>query len=502
MKYDTIIGLEIHAELKTKSKMFCSCNNDSESVLANTNVCPICLGHPGTLPVPNKRAIELVILAGLASHCTINRESKFDRKNYFYPDLPKGYQISQYDLPLCYQGYLEIDNEKVLITRIHLEEDTGKSTHPKHGDHTLLDFNRAGTPLLEMVTEPVIKNAEEAKKFAQKFQQLLRYLDISNADMEKGEMRCEGNISIQESGKWEYQDGLIIGLDDYKLNNKVEVKNINSFRSLEKAIKFEVTRQTEVLEKGGEILAETRGWDDSKNETKSQRIKESAADYRYFPEPDIPPLHISDDMIADIEQEMGEMPNEKCIRFISEYGLKADIAEIITFDKNLADWTEHVISELDVCIKEKGDSYERQDKKLAATAANWIGSELLKHLNADNKKIGDLHITAENFAKLICLIYLGKINSNTGQKILDIMYKDGGDPDEIMKKLGLEQIDDVAELEKSVRQIIKNNPNQALEYKNGKTPLIQFFVGKVMAETKGKANPEIVRTLLEKLLVE
>lgn len=502
MKYDTIIGLEIHAELKTKSKMFCSCNNDSENAPANTNVCPICLGHPGTLPVPNKRAIELVILAGLATHCTINRESKFDRKNYFYPDLPKGYQISQYDLPLCYSGYLEIDDDKVLITRIHLEEDTGKSTHPKDDDHTLLDFNRAGTPLLEMVTEPVIKSAEEARKFGQKFQQLLRYLDISNADMEKGEMRCEGNVSVQESGKWEYKDGKLIGLDGYELNNKVEVKNINSFRALEKAIKFEVVRQTKVLEEGGKIEAETRGWDDSKNETKSQRVKESAADYRYFPEPDIPPLQISDDMIYDIEQQMGELPNEKCQRFINEYGLKTDIAEIITYDKNLADWTEHVISELGADVEADGDSYERQDKKLAATAANWIGSELLKHLNIDNKKIGDLEISPENFAKLILLIYKGNINSNTGQKILEIMYQDGGDPEDIMKNLGLEQIDDVAELEKSVRQIIKNNPQQATEYKNGKTPLIQFFVGKVMAETKGKANPEIVRGLLEKLLVE
>lgn len=502
MKYDVIIGLEIHAELKTKSKMFCSCNNDSEGAVANTNVCPICLGHPGTLPVPNKRAIELVILTGLATHCTISRTSKFDRKNYFYPDLPKGYQISQYDMPLCYDGYLEIDGEKALITRIHLEEDTGKSIHPKGDGHTLLDFNRAGTPLLEMVTEPVIKSAEEAKKFGQKFQQILRYLDISNADMEKGEMRCEGNISLQEKGKWEYKDGKIIGLDGYKLNHKVEVKNINSFRSLEKAIKFEIERQSEILEKGEEVLAETRGWDDNNNVTKSQRVKETAADYRYFPEPDIPPLEISDDMIATIEEEMGEMPDQKKERFMNEYNLKEDIAEIITFDKKLADWTEEVISELYSLIEADGDSYDRQDKKLSAAAANWISSELLKHLNADNKKISDLHISALNFAKLVYLIYKGKINSNTGQKILDIMYKEGGEPQDIMNELGLEQIDDAAELEKSVRQIIQDNPKQAEEYKNGKAPLIQFFIGKVMAETRGKANPEIVKELLEKLLVE
>jgi aspartyl-tRNA(Asn)/glutamyl-tRNA(Gln) amidotransferase subunit B len=502
MKYDVIIGLEIHAELKTKSKMFCSCNNNSEGQEPNTTVCPICLGHPGTLPVPNKRAIELVILAGLATHCTINRDSKFDRKNYFYPDLPKGYQISQYDMPLCYGGYLEIDGDKVLITRIHLEEDTGKSIHPKGADHTLLDFNRAGTPLLEMVTEPVIKSAEEAKKFGQKFQQLLRYLDISNADMEKGEMRCEANVSLQEKGKWEYVDGKILGIDSHKLNPKVEVKNINSFRSLEKAIKFEIERQTKELEAGHEIAVETRGWDDSKNETKSQRVKESAADYRYFPEPDIPPLKISDDMIATISEELGEMPDEKCARFIEQYGLKSDLAEIITFDKDLAAWTEEVISELGAWIISEGDSYERQDHKLAQTASNWITSELLKHLKTDNKKITDLDITPVDFAKLVGLIYQGKINSTTGQMILDLMYKNGGDPEDIMSKMGLEQIDDEEELAKTIKIIITKNPAQAAEYKAGKLPLIQFFVGKVMAETKGKANPEIVRTLLEKLLVE
>jgi aspartyl-tRNA(Asn)/glutamyl-tRNA(Gln) amidotransferase subunit B len=502
MKYDVIIGLEIHAELKTKSKMFCSCDNNSEGKEPNTTVCPICLGHPGTLPVPNKRAIELVILAGLATHCTINRDSKFDRKNYFYPDLPKGYQISQYDMPLCYEGYLEIDGDKVLITRIHLEEDTGKSIHPKGADHTLLDFNRAGTPLLEMVTDPVIKSAEEAKKFGQKFQQLLRYLDISNADMEKGEMRCEANVSLQEKGKWEYVDGKILGIDSHKLNPKVEVKNINSFRSLEKAIKFEIDRQTKALDNGEEIAAETRGWDDSKNETKSQRVKESAADYRYFPEPDIPPLKISDDMIATIAEELGEMPDEKCARFVEQYGLKPDLAEIITFDKDLASWTEEVISELGAWIEADGDSYERQDHKLAQTASNWITSELLKHLKTDNKKITDLHITPVDFAKLVALIYQGKINSTTGQMILDLMYRNGGDPEDIMSKMGLEQIDDEEELAKTIKVIITKNPTQAAEYKAGKLPLIQFFVGKVMAETKGKANPEIVRTLLEKLLVE
>lgn len=502
MKYDAIIGLEIHAEIRTKSKMFCSCDNNSENKAPNTAVCPICLGHPGTLPVPNKRAIELVILAGLATHCTINRVSKFDRKNYFYPDLPKGYQISQYDLPLCYEGYLEVGDDKVLITRIHLEEDTGKSTHPKDGDHTLLDFNRAGTPLLEMVTEPVIKSASEAKLFAQKFQQILRYLDISNADMEKGEMRCEANVSVQEEGKWEYKDNLILPIGNHKLNPKVEVKNINSFKSLEKAIKFEIERQTKVLEEGKKIIAETRGFDDNKNETKSQRVKETAADYRYFPEPDIPPLYISDDMIADIEAEIGEMPQEKTQRFIEQYGLKEELAELITLDKYLANWTEKVISELGAWVEANGDSYERQDKKLATAAVNLITTELLKHLKTDHRNINDLHISPAEFAKLVCLIYQGKINSSAGQTILNQMYNKGGDPLDILTELGLEQIDDKEALNEVIKNVIKSNPGQTTEYKAGKKPLIQFFIGKVMAETKGKANPEVVRELLEKILAE
>jgi aspartyl-tRNA(Asn)/glutamyl-tRNA(Gln) amidotransferase subunit B len=502
MKYDVIIGLEIHAEIKTRSKMFCSCNNDAIGLKPNTAVCPICLGHPGTLPVPNKRALQLVILAGLATHCQINRISKFDRKNYFYPDLPKGYQISQYDLPLCHDGYLEVNGDKVLITRIHAEEDTGKSIHPKEADFSLLDFNRAGTPLLEMVTEPVIKSGTEARQFCQKFQQLLRYLDISNADMEKGEMRCEANISLQEEGRWLYEDQQIKPRDGYELNAKVEVKNINSFKAVEKAINFEINRQTEMLEKGESIIAETRGWNDSKNATKSQRVKETAADYRYFPEPDIPPLNISDDMIADIAQEIGELPDEKTARFIEQYGLRDDLAAVITDDKSLADWTEQVISELGACIKTQGDSYDRQDKKLAATAANWITSELLKYLRADHQNINQIKITPKTFAELVCLIYQGKITSTAGQIIMEKMYRDGGKPEEILNQLGLGQIDDKEQLAGVIREIIKKNPSQATEYRGGKTPLLQFFIGKTMAETKGKANPAVVRELLEKLLQE
>ncbi|MFZ4632269.1 MAG: Asp-tRNA(Asn)/Glu-tRNA(Gln) amidotransferase subunit GatB [Patescibacteria group bacterium] len=500
MKYDVIIGLEIHAELKTKSKMFCACNNNANDKAPNTNVCPICLGHPGTLPVPNREAINWTLMTGLALHCKINRLSKFDRKNYFYPDLPKGYQISQYDLPLCYGGYLEIEDNNISITRIHLEEDTGKSAHFKEQDYTLLDFNRAGTPLMELVTEPVIKNAHEAKKFCQAYQQILRYLDISNADMEKGEMRCEANISLQESGKWEYKDGLIKPLGKYSLNSKVEVKNINSFKAVEKAINFEIERQSAALNKSEKIIGETRGWDENKAITVSQRIKESSADYRYFPEPDIPPLKIDEDWLARLEAELPEMPGIKKKRFIREYNFTPDIAELITSDKELADWTENVISELDAWIEINGDEESRQEKRLSKTAGNWITSELLKHLNSDNKRINDLRLTAENFAELICLVYQDKINSSAGQRILEEMYNNGGDPSDIMRFMGLEQIDNTKELEIVVEKIINANQIQATAYRGGKVTLIQFFIGQVMAETRGKANPKIVQEILERLL--
>jgi len=498
--YEAIIGLEIHAELKTKSKMFCSCDNHSEGKAPNTTVCPICLGHPGTLPVPNQEAINWTLLTGLALHCRINRLSKFDRKNYFYPDLPKGYQISQYDLPFCREGYLEIEGRKIAITRLHLEEDTGKSIHFKDKDYTLLDFNRAGTPLMELVTEPVIANASEAKKFCQAYQQILRYLEISNADMEKGEMRCEANISVQTKGHWVYKNGQILPKGRHKLNNKVEVKNINSFRAVEKAIKFEIERQTALIEKDETISAETRGWDESRGQTVSQRVKETSADYRYFPEPDIPPLKIDDDWLARLTAELPEMPAAKKIRFIREYNLSPEIAEILTSDKNLANWTEEVISELDAWIEANGDEADRQEKRLAKIATNWITSELLKHLNVDGKTIKDLKLTAENFAELVCLIYQDKVNSSAGQTILDFMYNKGGDPTDIMRDMGLEQLDDAATLETAVKNILANNPAQVEQYKKGKTNVLQFLLGQVMAETKGKANPKIVKELLEKLL--
>ncbi|MGE5425767.1 MAG: Asp-tRNA(Asn)/Glu-tRNA(Gln) amidotransferase subunit GatB [Bacillota bacterium] len=502
MKYKAIIGLEIHAELKTESKMFCSCGNNSEGKAPNTLVCPICLGHPGTLPVPNKKAIDWTILIGLALGSDIARDSKFDRKNYFYPDLPKGYQISQYDQPFCRGGKLDIGGREIDITRIHLEEDTGKSFHRAGSNDTLIDFNRAGTPLVELVTDPVITSAEEAKRFCQSYQRVLRFLGVSGADMEKGEMRCEANISVQEEGAYKISGGLVYPEKGMKLNAKVEVKNLNSFRAVEKAINHEINRQTEALEKGEEIIPETRGWDDKKNITIAQRRKETAADYRYFPEPDIPPIQINDEWINQIKTMLVELPTAKTKRFVRQYALREDTAEVIANDKDLAGFFENVVSEMGAWIEANGDDFERQDKNASQMAANWISGELLKNLNADKKKVEDLKMTAENFAELMALIWQNKVNSSAGQRIMEIMYSEGGDPTDIMAKLGLEQMDNEEELEKAIRAVIGANPRQAQEYRDGKTPLIQFFVGKAMAETKGKANPEKVRDLLEKLLMK
>lgn len=511
MKYDIIIGLEIHAELKTKSKMFCSCplrqgdsaasDNGAEGKAPNTAVCPVCLGHPGTLPVPNRQAIEWTILLGLALRGKISRQSKFDRKNYFYPDLPKGYQISQYDLPLVKGGSLAVDGEPIRITRVHLEEDTGKLTHPAGKGYSLVDHNRAGTPLIEMVTEPVIRDAATAKKFCQAYQRNLRYLEISDADMEKGQMRCEANVSIQEKDKWEYKgDGVITPVGGYKLNPKVELKNINSFRAVEKAINFEVKRQIAAIEDGEKLIQETRGWNEGRGETVRQRVKETSADYRYFPEPDIPPLTITEEWLNKIKVNLMEMPAEKKARFMAQYDFCAVDAEILAGDRPLADYTEQVISELRAWIVATGDDWERQKRKLGKTAANWLISELFKHLNAENKTIRDSIITPENFAEFIALVYQGRVNSSAAQRILAVMYEKGGDPTDIMAELGLEQIDDTAELEKEIKKIIEQNPKQAEQYRAGKENVLQYLVGQTMAATKGKANPKKAAEIIKKLI--
>lgn len=499
MKYDVIIGLEIHTELKTKSKMFCSCLNEPHSEVANRNTCPICLGHPGTLPNPNRSAIESGLLLGLALNCQINKFSKFDRKNYYYPDLPKGYQISQYDLPLAFQGKLQINAERSIdITRIHLEEDTGKLSHGK--SESLIDYNRAGAPLLEMVTEPVIANTHEAKKFCQRFQQILRYLNISDAEMEKGQMRCEANVSVQVPGSWEYRDGQILPTGESMLNAKVEVKNINSFKALEKAINFEVERQSRLIDNRERISAETRGWDDNINETVSQRKKESQADYRYFPEPDIPPLVISDEWLNHVKSLVIELPDVKVARLKLEYGFSEEDAEILANDPALANLTEEVVSELYAWVNAQGDDYARQELALAKTACNWIITELLKHLKINDHSVKDIKFTAENLAQLILLLYQNKINSSAGQIIFNQMYQVGGDPIHIMRDMNLEQNNDEDELRILTAKALEAYPTQVEEYRQGKTSLMQFFVGKVMAESKGKANPKYLPNIIDNLI--
>jgi len=501
MKYDVIIGLEIHAELNTKSKMFCSCNNFSEDLAPNSAVCPVCLGHPGTLPVANKKAIEWTILCGLALDCKINKNSKFDRKNYFYPDLPKGYQISQYDLPLCYQGKLTVDDRNIDITRIHLEEDTAKLIHLEASNESIIDFNRAGTPLMEMVTEPVIKSSSEAKKFCQRYQQILRYLKISDANMEKGEMRCEANISLQEKGKWKYLgDGVITPKGKHKLNPKVELKNLNSFKAVEKAIEYEIKQQEQMLDNGETIEAETKGWDEKNQETKRQRKKESSADYRYFPEPDIPPIKLNNEDINKIKSNLVELPQAKIKRFYKQYGFSSEMSEVLIADKAVANWLEQVISELRSWIDSLNDNWERQNKKLSKIAYDLLTSHLFSYLKKDKINIEDLKISAENFAELIALYYQNKINSNALQQILKEMYETGGDPTNIMDEKGWQQLDNDKELEKIILEIINDNPKQVKEYQEGKEALLKFFIGQGMAKTKGKANPKVAMEILENLL--
>lgn len=510
--YDVIIGLEIHAGLKTKSKMFCACANET-SDQPNSNICPICLGHPGTLPTVNQTAIEKTILLGLALGCNINQHSKFDRKNYFYPDLPKGYQISQYDIPFCEGGSLEINlptsaesglrqasNQKIKITRIHLEEDTGRLSHPPLSDNSLVDFNRAGTPLLELVTEPIIPNPAAAKTFCQRYQQVLRYLNISNADMEKGEMRCEGNISLQVKGTWQYKKGQIIPIGKNKLNPKVEIKNINSFKALEKALEFEIKRQTIALDKGEKILPETRGWNEQKSETVRQRVKETSADYRYFPEPDIPPITISSQWLKEIKAKMVELPWELENRLKDEYGLSDYDAITLANDKNLVQFFEATISEIKAWLISEKDTWERQDKNLSKLSVNWIINELVKHLNEKNQTIEDSKVSPEAMAELVLLIHRSEVNSSAAQTILAEIMKQGGKPRSIMDNLGLKQVDDEKALQEIIIKIIKAKPDQVELYKKGKTTVIQFFIGQVMAATKGAANPAVVKELLEKEL--
>lgn len=493
MKFIPVIGMEVHLELKTQSKMFCESKNGlGAERKPNIHICPVCTGQPGTLPVPNKQAIEFTQLAGLALNCDLNLHSKFDRKNYFYPDLPKGYQISQYDQPLCQKGFLVIMDEKnkaskkIGITRIHLEEDTGKLIHPTGTDYTLVDFNRAGVPLMELVTEPDLESGKEARLFCQKLQQICRYLEISDADMEKGNMRCEVNISLHKK-------------EECKLSGtKVEVKNINSFKFVEKSIDFEIKRQSEILEKGQKVVQETRGWDNNKNATVSQRTKESAHDYRYFPEPDIPPMEFTKEYVSELKKKLPELPEKKAERFEREYKLSAKDIEVLISEKDLADYFEKVVSELE----EKITSHEVKvaKEKAIKLAANYIISELRKHLIERHESIRDIKITAENYAELIGFIASGKISSSAAQTVLKEMYRTGGDPSQIIETKNLMQMSDETELEKAVEKVLAENQKSVEDYQRGKANALQYLIGQVMAATKGKANPKVAMELLKNKL--
>lgn len=461
---DLTIGLEIHAELKTKTKMFCDCLNDPDEHHPNINICPICTGHPGTLPTLNKKAIESVIKAGLALGGKIidKGRTKFDRKNYFYPDLPKGYQISQYDEPLVTGGKLL----GVHIRRIHLEEDTGTLVHVKSA--SLVDYNRSGVPLMELVTEPDLTSAQQAVEFSKQLQLIFRYLEISDADMEKGQMRLEANISIS-------------------MGIKVEVKNINSFKSLEGAINYEYKRQKELLEKKKKIVQETRGWNESKQTTVSQRSKEEAHDYRYFSEPDLPPLTINAFNIEQIKLDIPELPILKKERFIKEYKLSPEQADVLIQDRFSAKYFEEAASEL-------------KNKNEVNLLYNYLTSDLWGLMRKNEMLIDDIKISPAHLAHLIDLLVSQEISSRIAKDVLIKMFQTGLDPHEVIKESGMQQISNSGHLKQLAEKIIKENPNAVGDYKKGKKTSIQFLIGKAMSELKGKANPQILRKTFEELL--
>lgn len=484
MRYNVTIGMEVHAELKTASKMFCACKNGlGLEQEPNIHICPVCTGQPGTLPVPNRQAIEMVQRIGLALNCTINRHSKFDRKNYFYPDIPKGYQISQYDEPFCEHGTILVNGKSFRITRIHLEEDTGKSLHPAGADYTLVDFNRAGVALMELVTEADFENGKDTRAFCQKLRQTLRYLDASDADMEKGQMRCEVNLSLYPEGA------------DRLSGTKVEVKNLNSFKTVERAIDFEIKRQTEILEEGKKVVQETRGWDEARGETVSQRKKESAHDYRYFPEPDIPPFDFSEEYIAGLRRTLPELPDAKAERFANEYQLPVADVVILTEEKEFSAYFEEVASEL--ADKKASGEMQAEIPRAVKLAANYMLTKIRKHLSERGEKTKDIPFTPENYAEFISLIADKKINSSAAQSVLAEMYQ-GGDnnPSHIVSRLNLAQVSDTGELEGVVDGVLAANAKSVADFQAGKENAFQYLIGQVMKETKGKANPEVVATLL------
>ncbi|MEK7560649.1 MAG: Asp-tRNA(Asn)/Glu-tRNA(Gln) amidotransferase subunit GatB [Patescibacteria group bacterium] len=493
MTYEAVMGLEIHAELKTRTKMFCRCRNDPDERHPNINICPVCMGHPGTLPVANGDAIEKVIQVGLALGGAIPEFSQFDRKNYFYPDLPKGYQISQYKHPFVEGGYLDIfysdeagglSTKRIQITRIHLEEDTGRIIHDPKSDAALIDFNRAGVPLMELVTEPDFRFPAEVKAFGEELQRIVRYVGASNADMEKGEMRVEVNISLRPKGAEEF-------------GTKVEVKNINSFKFAADAAEYEFRRQSDALERGEKIAQETRGWKESEQKTFSQRSKEEAHDYRYFPEPDLPPFVITTEWVEKLRAGIPELPAAKRLRFTEQYGLSREAAALLTSDKALADYYEAVITELE---RHDRDTPEKPMKNPQLVAAGLMTGDFLRLLRETAASPSDILITPENFGELVMYLAEDKISNLTAKSVMEEMFRLGEDPSDIIDRLGLWQTSDASDIEDMARHIIKENPDVVSRYRAGNAASVQFLVGQIMRESRGKANPKIAREMLERLL--
>src|SRR5229473_136467 len=476
-RYEPVIGLEVHAQLRTQSKIFCGCSTRFGDP-PNSNVCPVCLGLPGTLPVLNRRALELAIRAALALHCTVQERSRFARKNYFYPDLPKGYQISMYELPLAEHGWLDIEfdggKKHIGITRLHLEEDAAKAMHegfPDSAEKTYIDYNRCGTPLIEIVSEPDLRTSTEAYAYLTTLKQVLLYTGVSDCNMEEGSLRCDANVSVRRRGSDAF-------------GTKVEVKNLNSFRYLARALEYEIERHIGVLEGGGRISQETRLWNQTANRTDSMRSKEKAHDYRYFPEPDLLPVHVSAAWRDEIRRALPELPDAKRDRFVRAYGITPYDAEVLTSSRTLADYFEAVVA-----AGAPGKS-----------SANWIQTELLGRLSEARRAFADSGITPAALAELLKLVDSGQITGAVGKKVFVTMIESGRNAAEIVAAEGLAQISDASAIEQAAREVIAKNPDNVAKYKSGNEGVFKFFVGQVMRATRGQANPQAVNDILKRLL--
>jgi len=479
IQYEPVIGLEVHAQMLTESKAFCACSTQFGRE-PNHNVCPVCLGMPGVLPVLNEKLVEFIILMGLATNCSITPRSVFARKNYFYPDLPKGYQISQYEEPICQNGFVEIDlddghRKKIGITRIHMEEDAGKSIHDQDED-TLIDINRCGVPLIEIVTEPDIRSAREAYLYLSKIKQIVTYLGICDGNMEEGSLRCDANVSVRK-------------VEDERFGTKTEVKNMNSFRYVEKALEYEINRQIDLLDSGETVIQETLLWDAAQGVVTPMRSKEEAHDYRYFPDPDLVPAVVDEPRIADIRGRLPELPTERRDRFIKEYSLPRYDADVLTVTRDLADYYEAALKTLK---NGKGDGYK--------AVSNWVMGEVLRVANERAIDMEEFPVSPEHIGELVNLIEDGTISGKIAKEIFEIMLKEQKPPAEIVQEKGMTQVTDTSEIEPVVREILESHPEQVAEYKEGKSKVFGFFVGQVMRATKGKANPRIVNDLIKKLL--